>query len=30
MQIETGYRLIDTATSYMNEDAVGKAIRLDV
>jgi 2,5-diketo-D-gluconate reductase A len=25
--IETGYRLIDTAQSYMNEEAVGKAIR---
>jgi 2,5-diketo-D-gluconate reductase A len=25
--IETGYRLIDTAASYMNEAAVGKAIR---
>src|SRR4029077_4000616 len=25
--ISTGYRLIDTAASYMNEDAVGKAIR---
>jgi len=25
--IETGYRLIDTAASYMNESAVGKAIR---
>ena len=25
--IATGYRLIDTAASYMNEDAVGKAIR---
>ncbi len=25
--IETGYRLIDTAQSYMNEDAVGKGIR---
>jgi len=25
--IETGYRLIDTAQSYMNEDAVGKAIK---
>ncbi|MDO3628387.1 aldo/keto reductase [Mucilaginibacter sp. BT774] len=25
--IETGYRLIDTAASYMNEEAVGKAIR---
>ncbi|MFI5185432.1 MAG: aldo/keto reductase [Chitinophagales bacterium] len=25
--IETGYRLIDTASSYMNEDAVGKAIK---
>ena len=25
--IETGYRLIDTAQSYENEDAVGKAIR---
>ncbi|OXA90071.1 aldo/keto reductase [Flavobacterium hercynium] len=24
--IETGYRLIDTAASYMNEEAVGKAI----
>jgi diketogulonate reductase-like aldo/keto reductase len=30
MQIETGYCLIDTATSYMNEDAAGKAIKLDV
>jgi diketogulonate reductase-like aldo/keto reductase len=26
--IETGYRLIDTAESYMNEEAVGKAIRI--
>ena len=25
--IETGYRLIDTAASYMNETAVGKAIK---
>jgi len=25
--IEAGYRLIDTAQSYMNEDAVGKAIK---
>ena len=25
--ISTGYRLIDTAASYMNEDAVGKAIK---
>lgn len=25
--IETGYRLIDTASAYMNEEAVGKAIR---
>jgi len=25
--IETGYRLIDTAASYMNEKAVGKAIK---
>jgi 2,5-diketo-D-gluconate reductase A len=25
--IETGYRLIDTAAFYMNEDAVGKAIK---
>jgi 2,5-diketo-D-gluconate reductase A len=25
--IESGYRLIDTAASYMNEEAVGKAIR---
>ncbi|SFA69469.1 2,5-diketo-D-gluconate reductase A [Collimonas sp. OK607] len=25
--IESGYRLIDTATSYLNEGAVGKAIR---
>jgi 2,5-diketo-D-gluconate reductase A len=25
--IETGYRLIDTATSYLNEEAVGKGIR---
>ena len=25
--IETGYRLIDTAASYMNEEAVGKAIK---
>lgn len=24
---ETGYRVIDTAASYMNETAVGKAIR---
>ena len=24
--IETGYRLIDTAASYMNEEAVGKGI----
>jgi 2,5-diketo-D-gluconate reductase A len=26
--IETGYRLIDTAASYMNETAVGKAIKI--
>ncbi|RZK40022.1 MAG: aldo/keto reductase [Pedobacter sp.] len=26
--INTGYRLIDTAESYMNEEAVGKAIKL--
>lgn len=26
--IETGYRLIDTAASYRNEEAVGKAIKL--
>ena len=26
--IETGYRLIDTAASYMNETAVGKAIKM--
>ena len=26
--IETGYRLIDTAQSYMNEEAVGKAIKV--
>lgn len=26
--IETGYRLIDTAASYMNEEAVGKAIKI--
>lgn len=25
--IETGYRLIDTAASYMNESAVGNAIK---
>lgn len=25
--IETGYRLIDTASAYMNEEAVGRAIR---
>ena len=25
--IETGYRLIDTAAAYMNEEAVGKAIK---
>src|SRR5436190_1513083 len=25
--IETGYRLIDTAASYMNEEAVGNAIK---
>ena len=25
--IQTGYRLIDTAASYQNEEAVGKAIR---
>lgn len=25
--IETGYRLIDTAASYLNEQAVGKAIK---
>ncbi len=25
--LETGYRLIDTAASYMNEEAVGRAIR---
>ena len=25
--IETGYRLIDTAASYGNEEAVGKAIK---
>ncbi len=25
--IQTGYRLIDTAASYMNEEAVGKAIK---
>src|SRR5476651_2426464 len=25
--IEAGYRLIDTAQSYMNEEAVGKAIK---
>ncbi|MBF5006925.1 aldo/keto reductase [Diaphorobacter caeni] len=25
--IETGYRLIDTAASYMNEEAVGKGVR---
>src|SRR6202000_1060059 len=25
--IETGYRLIDTAQSYMNEEAVGRAIK---
>lgn len=25
--IETGYRLIDTAASYMNEAAVGKGLR---
>ncbi len=27
--IETGYRLIDTAASYGNEEAVGKAIKKD-
>lgn len=27
MAIQTGYRLIDTAAAYMNEEAVGKAIR---
>ena len=26
--INTGYRLIDTAARYMNEEAVGRAIRL--
>ncbi len=26
--IETGYRLIDTAASYMNEEAVGKGLRV--
>ncbi len=26
--IEAGYRLIDTATSYMNEEAVGRALRV--
>ena len=25
--LETGYRLIDTAASYMNEEAVGRAIK---
>lgn len=25
--LETGYRLIDTAASYMNEQAVGKAVK---
>ena len=25
--IRTGYRLIDTAASYMNEEAVGQAIK---
>src|ERR671922_646626 len=25
--IQTGYRLIDTAASYLNEDSVGKAIK---
>ena len=25
--IQTGYRLIDTAASYMNEEAVGKALK---
>ncbi|MGE8379033.1 MAG: aldo/keto reductase, partial [Sphingobacterium sp.] len=25
--VETGYRLIDTAASYLNEEAVGKAIK---
>ena len=25
--LEVGYRLIDTAAAYMNEEAVGKAIR---
>ncbi len=25
--IETGYRLIDTAASYMNEEEVGRAIK---
>ena len=26
--IETGYRLIDTAASYMNEDAVGEPLKV--
>jgi 2,5-diketo-D-gluconate reductase A len=25
--LQTGYRLIDTAAAYMNEDAVGRAIK---
>jgi diketogulonate reductase-like aldo/keto reductase len=25
--LQTGYRLIDTAASYMNEEAVGRAIK---
>ena len=25
--VETGYRLIDTASSYQNEEAVGRAVR---
>ena len=28
--VETGYRLIDTAQSYGNEEAVGKAIKREV
>lgn len=27
MALETGYRLIDTAAAYMNEEAVGKAVK---
>ncbi len=25
--IETGYRLLDTASSYQNEEAVGRAVK---